>query len=368
LGLTSYAPNQLLTHLLRDTSRSFNLTLRVLPGAIRMQIGLAYLLARTTDTIADTEIVPVNQRLHALQSLRERILGINQEPLDFGELARRQGRASEPGLLKDCEEALPSDNVKSPTLVQGSSAERILLERIEDILAVLNTFCAADRDLIREVLSTITSGQELDLNRFVGAGPDRIVALATEEELDDYIWRVAGCVGEFWTRMCRAHLFPDASLDEAHLLTNGIRFGKGLQLVNILRDLPADLRHGRCYVPAGELSAYGLVPTDLLRAASEPRFRPLYVGFLQKAQAHLAAGWEYTNALPIRCVRVRLACAWPILIGVKTLARLRTQSILNSQHRIKITRAEVRRLVARSVISYFWPSAWRRLFTKVARS
>src|SRR6266446_1521302 len=63
---------ELLTTLLREVSRSFYLTMRVLPGAIRPQIGLAYLLARTADTIADTELVPLTQRLDALRSLRER--------------------------------------------------------------------------------------------------------------------------------------------------------------------------------------------------------------------------------------------------------------------------------------------------------
>jgi farnesyl-diphosphate farnesyltransferase len=94
-----YASNQMLTALLRDVSRSFYLTLRVLPSSIRPQIGLAYLLARTTDTIADTELVAVDQRLAALQSLRERILGSRTGPLDFGELARQQGSPAERTLL-----------------------------------------------------------------------------------------------------------------------------------------------------------------------------------------------------------------------------------------------------------------------------
>lgn len=345
----------------------------MLPGAVRPQIGLAYLLARTADTIADTEIVPVKQRLQALQSLRERISGANQEPLNFGELARQQGAPCQRALLQHCEEALHSieyDKLTHPQKVhaKGSSAERVLLERIEEILAVLATVLPADRDLIRQVLSTITSGQELDLKRFANAGPDQMVALATEEELDDYTWRVAGCVGEFWTRMCRCHLFPNAPLDQARLLANSVRFGKGLQLVNILRDLPADLRHGRCYLPAKQLSAHNLVPEDLLQPANEPRFRRLYQMFLDKTHAHLAAGWEYTNSLPRHCVRVRLACAWPILIGVKTLARLRTQNVLDPQRRIKISRSEVRGLITRSVISYPWPAAWRRLFTRMANS
>ena len=89
------AQKELLTDLLKEVSRSFYLTLRVLPKSIRLQIGLAYLLARTTDTVADTEIVSVEQRLKLLQALRERILGTNSSPLNFGELAQQQGSPAE---------------------------------------------------------------------------------------------------------------------------------------------------------------------------------------------------------------------------------------------------------------------------------
>ena len=332
-----------LNNLLQEVSRSFYLTLRVLPGAVRAPIGLAYLLARATDTIADTELVPVAQRLAALRALRERILGRSRLPLDFSELARHQGAGAGP---------------------PGSPSERTLLERIEEILGALEECSPPDQKLLRDVLDTITSGQELDLERFDGATVARIVALAGEAELADYTYRVAGCVGEFWTRICRAHLFPRAPLDEAALLADGIRFGQGLQLVNILRDLPADLRAGRCYVPAAALQAHGLCPADLLDPANARRFRPLYLALLAQADAHLAAGWAYTNALPRGCVRVRLACAWPILIGVKTLARLRVENVLEASRRVKVTRAEVRQLMLRSVLAYPRPRAWQRLFAQ----
>src|ERR1041385_3074737 len=167
------ASNELLTLLLHDVSRSFYLTLRVLPARIRAQIGLAYLLARTTDTIADTELVPLAKRLQALQALRERILGQSQVPLDFGELARNQ----------------------------ASPAERVLLEKCDASLALLQSLSKSDIQLIQTVLDIITSGQELDLHRFGEASKDHIVALRTDDELDDYTYRVAGCVGEFWTRI-----------------------------------------------------------------------------------------------------------------------------------------------------------------------
>src|ERR1017187_9595762 len=92
--------------LLKATSRSFYLTLRVLPARVRPQIGLAYLLARTTDTIADTELVPLAQRLDALQKFRERILGQSSAPLNFGELARHQALPAEQMLLEKIEDRL----------------------------------------------------------------------------------------------------------------------------------------------------------------------------------------------------------------------------------------------------------------------
>lgn len=326
--------NSDLNSLLKATSRTFYLSLRALPAAVRPQVGLGYLLARTTDTVADTELVSVPARLDALESLRRRILGESTVPLDFGP------------LTQGC--ALP--------------AEKVLLERVEDSLRLLEQLPEADRLLVREVLRVITSGQELDLKRFGAATAEGIVALETEAETDDYTYRVAGCVGEFWTRICRAHLFPKAPVDEEMLLRNGVRFGKGLQWVNILRDIPRDLRKGRCYLPRQSLAGAGLKPEDLLSADNQARFRPLYNKWLNGARAHLAAGWEYTNALPPGQFRLRLACAWPLLIGVRTLGRLRQENILDESCPIKVSRAEVRALIGRSVLLYPWPAAWRGQF------
>src|SRR5450432_2316034 len=323
-----------LNDLLQATSRSFYLTLRVLPARARPQIGLAYLLARTTDTIADTELVPPAQRLDALQKLRERILGQNSAPLNFSELAQRQ-------------------NV---------SAEKLLLEKVEDSLALLQALSPADLKLVREVLTTITSGQELDLRRFANASAEKIIALETAAELDDYTYRVAGCVGGFWTKICRAHLFPDANLDEKQFINDGIRFGKGLQLVNILRDLPADLKNGRCYLPTDRLDEAKLFPETLLSPANKEKFLPFYHGYLDKAESHLRAGWRYTNTLPFSQFRVRLACAWPIWLGMKTIEKLRAAGVSELQQRVKVSRSEVRAIIFHSLASCPLPFAWRKQF------
>jgi farnesyl-diphosphate farnesyltransferase len=326
--------SDLLNDLLREVSRSFYLTMRILPARIRPQIGLAYLLARATDTIADTAVIPLESRLAALQQFRDKILGTSSAELQFGTLAQNQ----------------------------SSPAERTLLERAEDCVELLREFSEQDQALIRQVLRVITSGQELDLTRFAGASAQRIIALQSDGEMDDYTFRVAGCVGEFWTKLCHARLFPKRNVEE--LLPNSISFGKGLQLVNILRDLPRDLRDGRCYIPEPRLAELGLTPIDLLSPATEPRFRRLYDEYLNLAESHLQAGWKYTNALPATQMRLRLACAWPILIGIRTLNKLRAEPVLDPQKRVKISRREVRQIMMRSVVTYPFPRAWQRQFCR----
>ena len=57
--------------LLRGVSRSMYLSLRALPAGVRDSMGLGYLLCRAADTIADTRLVPKDQRLKAVERYRE---------------------------------------------------------------------------------------------------------------------------------------------------------------------------------------------------------------------------------------------------------------------------------------------------------
>jgi farnesyl-diphosphate farnesyltransferase len=321
--------------LLRANSRSFYLTLRVLPAAIRSQIGLAYLLARTADTIADTEIVPLARRLEALQKFRERILDKSAAQVNFSDLAGRQ----------------------------GAPEEKLLLEKAGDSLDAVQKFSESDQKLIRTVLVTIISGQELDLKRFAPkeSAYMQVIALESPRDLDDYTYRVAGCVGEFWSKLCRAHLFPGVRMDESQFMINAVRFGKGLQLTNILRDVPADYKKGRCYLPAEKLEQAKLSPQTMLSEIHEQKFLPLFHEYLDKAEDNLRAGWEYTNTLPFSQFRLRLACAWPVLIGMKTIEKLRRARLIDLKQNLKIPRPEVKRIMFCSLLACPIPPVWVKL-------
>jgi len=325
--------------LLRRVSRSFYLTLRALPQSVGEPIGLAYLLARATDSIADTELLPPEERLAALEQTRRRIAGETAEPLDMAPYVTFQGRP----------------------------AETRLLLRLEEAVARLEALPPEDRDDVRRVLNIIVSGQALDLERFGAAQPESPRSLQTEAELDDYTYRVAGCVGEFWSRLCRRKLFPRAPMDEARWLFQAKRFGQGLQLVNILRDLPEDLRQGRCYLPGEALAAAGARPERLAEPEQWAKARPLFLKLADRAAAFLAEGWSYTLTVPRSQRRIRLACAWPILIGARTLTKVRAAAqgdFPRARAPVKVRRGEVRRILAESILRYPFPESWNRLLAR----
>jgi farnesyl-diphosphate farnesyltransferase len=321
--------------LLRRVSRSFYLSLAILPRPLREPIGLAYLLARASDTVADTRLLPRAERLRHLASLS---------------LAYAGTPAPDPaGVARAC----------AP--LQAHAAERELLERVGEALARVDRLAAGDRAAVRAVLATITEGQRFDLERFPGEDADGLAALDTVADLDRYTYLVAGCVGEFWTRRCIAHRPRLAGWDATAMSAAGVRFGKALQMTNVLRDVPADLRHGRCYLPARELAPLGLTPRDLLDPARTAAARPLLDRLLRDALDHYDAAWRYTLALPRAEWRLRLACAWPLLIGLGTLAAIaRHPDPLAVARPIKISRGAVRTILARSSLAVWSDAALRR--------
>jgi farnesyl-diphosphate farnesyltransferase len=238
--------------LLKRVSRSFYLSLRLLPGDVRESIALAYLVARLSDTEADG--------------------------------AR-------------------------------GAAEEELLDRKPEVLDLLRV--SPDRELIDDVWSTIREGQAFDSMRFVEPRP------LSADELARYTYLVAGCVGEFWTRICEKKLpgFAMEPLDE--MLRMGREFGEGLQLVNILRDRQVDAKAGRVYVP-------------------EERFAET----LALTRRKVAGGISYARANRFR--RLRAACLLPALLAEGTLNGIEE----NPRHpRVKVSRMRTMGFLIRALLA-----------------
>jgi farnesyl-diphosphate farnesyltransferase len=223
--------------------------------------------------------------------------------------------------------------------LQENASERKLLESLPHYLVCLERLQQPDRNEIRIVLEKITHGQKLDLQRF-GNSPE-ILALDTAADLEEYTYLVAGSVGEFWTRLCFRHVCDFASRTDDEMLSLGKRYGKALQLINVVRDAGADLRSGRCYFPKTELAAVHLAASRIL--AEPERFQPIYRAWLEKAKAGLTSGMEYSRA--IRNRRIRAATALPALIGARTLSLLEAAGPAALQRTVKLPRREVRTMV-----------------------
>jgi farnesyl-diphosphate farnesyltransferase len=306
--------------LLRGVSRSFYLSIRVLPSALRQPIAIAYLLARATDTLADTGNAGRAERAAMLASLAGAIDGANSA-------------------------ICAADIASSFAPLQDDPDERQLIRALPQCLAWLEQLAAPDRDDVRAVLRHITRGQLLDLERFV---PGTTHALGSAAELDEYTYLVAGCVGEFWTDLCFRHLPAFATLPQDEMRELGRRYGMALQLVNILRDAGADLAAGRCYFPADQLAQAGIAPADIARRpeAFEAVWRP----WQARAQGGLEAGMRYADA--VRSRRVRVASALPALIATRTLALLLAAGPRRLQHKVKVPRREVRALLTRMALTF----------------
>ena len=314
----------LLGSILRDVSRSFYISIRILPGKLREPVGLAYLLARATDTVADTSQVPPSMRASFLQTLASAI----------------QGPEPSPAII---------DLVKSFRPLQTNESERRLIESLPQCFELLGRLDAADRADVREVLAKINRGQMLDVERPI---------LDTTAELDEYTYLVAGCVGEFWTRVCFRHVdnFSDRSIPEMSAL--GKRYGMGLQLINILRDAGTDLRNGRCYFPTDELKAVG---SSVSQIESDPGpFMLVFRRWLDQAQRRLESGMEYVSAIESR--RVRAATALPALIGARTLALLRSKDTTVMRETIKVPRNQVRGIIGTVTLTLANRNRLRKMF------
>ena len=202
------------------------------------------------------------------------------------------------------------------------------------------------------VVLTLTEGMRQDLATFPGEDEGTLVALETRADLDRYTYLVAGCVGEFWTALCVAHRPRFARWDAAAMSRRGVRLGKALQMTNVLRDLPRDLRIGRCYLPRQDLRRLGLAPEELLEPSNLLLVRPLLSDLIRLTLEHYEEGWAYTMAVPGAEVQIRLACAWPLLIGIQTVAGIaHSPNLLDPDRPVKIPRRAVYRLMARSTLT-----------------
>ena len=121
--------------------------------------------------------------------------------------------------------------------------------------------------LAKENFLEILDGMEMDL---------RSVRYPGFKELNLYCHRVAGVVG-----ILSAQIF---GYQDRQTLKYAHHLGIAFQLTNIIRDVYEDMRHGRVYLPADEMTSYGVAESELQQRLHTPAFDRLMQYQIKRAQ------------------------------------------------------------------------------------
>ncbi|MER2090195.1 squalene/phytoene synthase family protein [Sporosarcina sp. JAI121] len=191
-------------HVLKLTSRTFYIPIKMLNPTLRKTVGSAYLCMRAIDEIEDHEKLQSETKQHLLRSTSKLL------QTEFDDAAYRQ-------LLKPYENLLPEVTL-----------------RLGDWLSVCPEGII---DKVKESTSIMADG----MARWV----EKDWVVKTREDLDDYTYYVAGLVGVMLSDIWQAY---DGTTTDRDL---AIGYGRGLQAVNMLRNQDEDADRGVRFLPDG---------------------------------------------------------------------------------------------------------------------
>ena len=253
-----------LEDLLEKTSRTFALSIPVLPEPTRREVTIAYLLFRIADTFEDAAHWSPEDRIAALE--------------DFEALLSRYDRPRAEALARDW-------------VARDVARHAGYRELMAETPFVLEAFLALSPGAVPPIREHVIRSAR-GMATIVARTRSGKLTLHSIRELQDYCYLVAGIVGEMLTELFvldRAPLAPIA----AFLRERAATFGEALQLVNVLKDSAGDAEEGRRYlpreVPVSEV--FALARRDLGVAGD-------YIRELQKAGA--PRGIVEFTALPVR--------------------------------------------------------------------
>jgi farnesyl-diphosphate farnesyltransferase len=300
-------------------SRTFAIGIEQLPGVLCDAGTVAYLLLRVSDYLEDNEDMPAGKKIELLNVWAEVLNG----SLHARELT---------GRIQDADTSNP---------------DAVVAQHAEDILARLASLPKEVREIITHHVIHSTHG----MARWVARGPH----VDDEADMDDYMFEVAGRVGYLLT-----HLFAWYSLSIRikikELLPLAREFGLALQTVNVIRGLRKDYERGWVYVPKKFLEAVNLSAHELFQPENRSEAIKVLDMLADKAERHLHAALTCVKSLPPWQHRIRLACIFPLMFAIRTLAISRRNADVFSSE-AKMTREEVKRIVKDATL-WGWSNRW----------
>jgi farnesyl-diphosphate farnesyltransferase len=251
--------------LLQKTSRTFALSIPLLPEPLQTEVATAYLLFRIIDTFEDATRWSAARRAKALG------LFVQMMESDDARNLRQ----------------LTAQWLDDPPLDHPGYLE--LLAATPEVVGWHRHLRPAASEQLRRHVARSARGMIAVVERTDDNG---VLQLRTLQDLRDYCYVVAGIVGEMLTELFLLQS-PSLVIVAGDLRARAVEFGEALQLVNILKDSQADGAEWRIYLPrdASPAEVFSLARADLRRATE-------YTELLRTAGAD--SGLVAFNALNLR--------------------------------------------------------------------
>jgi farnesyl-diphosphate farnesyltransferase len=217
-----------INRVLKDTSRTFAIPISFLPERLRQTISIAYLCMRALDEIEDHLSLEIQAKVDLLHQI-----SANLQAYSF--TGARSIHQNLDKFFEPHKNMLPEVTLRLEDWLSNAPID--IAPRLVDASA-----CMADR---------------------MAYWVERNWLIQNELELNSYTFSVAGAVGllisDIWA------WFDGTQLDRV----SAVNFGRGLQLVNILRNQEEDLQRNVDFFPAGwskkDMSAFARKHLELVK-------------------------------------------------------------------------------------------------------
>ncbi|HMB74163.1 MAG TPA: phytoene/squalene synthase family protein [Gammaproteobacteria bacterium] len=319
--------------ILPGVSRTFALTIPVLPERLADVVGNAYLLCRLADTIEDDIALSDEQK----SGFHERFVRIVEGAEEPGPFSAELAPLLAPGTLDD---------------------ERGLVANTPRVIRVTREFSDGERAALTRCVRIMCTGMpKFQRSRSLDGLQDL-------PALDGYCYYVAGVVGEMLTELF-CHYSAQIRQHRTRMMQLAVSFGQGLQMTNILKDVWDDRRGRTCWLPRSVFgSGFDLRRLDELH--DTPEFRTGLFELIGVAHAHLRNALDYTCLIPKNEVGIRRFCLWAIGLAVLTLRKIHRNPGYTASSQVKVSRRSVKATVVSTNLTMMSNRALRMIFDTAA--
>lgn len=273
--------------ILGSVSRTFALTIPLLPGVIEIVVGNTYLLCRIVDTIEDAASLNPETKQKLSKLFLDAVL-----------------------------EKSPVQSFVEPCLTElkdyGNQDELDLIAHTPTVLRILHTCSSKDQAAVSRCVSIMSEG----MSHFHGKQTE--AGLKNLQEFEEYCYVVAGVVGELLTTVFSNHS-PAFAKNIRGNEALAIAFGQALQMTNILKDSPEDKARGVSWKPA-----------NISQAA-----------LLMIAYQKLQDSMKYILLIPKEDAGIRRFCFLAFGLAVMTLSKIATRKHFDHKDEVKLSRKTV---------------------------